>query len=216
MSQLQIQPITETWIPTPWDEYLTQLNDPKYSQAKGYYHLGCMRLEMHPVGFDHSTDHSLLSLAINLYGIATGLPLTIADSCMCRKAGSRECQPDLSVYVGNAVTAIPKNTNIVNLNQYLPPNLAIEISKTTLIDDLGNKRSLYETIGIQEYWVVDVEKSIIMAYAMSNNGSHRIQESGILNGLALELLEVALQKSQTQDQSSIGSWLMGQFQTQTL
>ena len=213
MSQLRTKPQLNTWVPTAWEDYLTQLNDPNNSQAKGYYHLGCMRLEMLPVGFDHSTDHSLLSLAINLFGIAKGLPLVIADSCTYRKINMRDCQPDLSVYVGENVTAVPKQTNIVNLNQYPPPNLTIEISKTTLLDDLGAKRSLYESLGVQEYWVVDVEKNEIIAYAMSQTGSHRIQTSNVLNGLSLSVLEMALTQSQTQDQTAIGSWLMAEFQS---
>ncbi|MCC5649018.1 Uma2 family endonuclease [Nostoc sp. XA013] len=46
------------------------------------------------------------------------------------------------------------------------PDLVIEIAKTSLLDDLGTKRclatsrfasTLYEELGIAEYWVVDVQ-----------------------------------------------------------
>ncbi|NJN23842.1 MAG: Uma2 family endonuclease [Acaryochloridaceae cyanobacterium RL_2_7] len=202
----------DQWIATPWAEYVSHSEDPTYQRAKGYYFLGSMRLEMQPVGFDHSTDHSLLSLAINLYGMVHGLPLVIADSCSYRKVGLRECQPDLSVYVGESIRQIPKATNIVDLDVYPAPNIAIEISKTTLLDDLGAKRSLYEQIGIQEYWVVDVEQSKIIAYTMNPQGSTQIQVSSILEHLSFSTLELALTQGQTQDHSQIGSWLLQEFQ----
>lgn len=86
------------------------------------------------------------------------------DNCTYRKARVQECQPDLSCYVGNRAQVVPQNTNIVNLDQYPAPDLVIEIAKTTLLDDLGTKRSLYEELGVIEYWVVDVQASQIIAY----------------------------------------------------
>ncbi len=212
MNQLQIKPLTDTWVAIPWETYLQHAVEPEYENAKGYYFRGCMRLEMLPVGFDHSTDHALLSLAISLYGILKGIPLRVADACSYRKTGLRECQPDLSVYAAENAQAVPKSLNIVNLDQYRSPDLVIEIAKTTLFDDLGIKRSLYEEIGVREYWVVDVEKSQILAYAMVNRGSHRIDASEVLPGLAIAVLESALTKAKDLDQSAVGAWLMQQFQ----
>jgi Uma2 family endonuclease len=39
--------------------------------------------------------------------------------------------------------------------------LAVEISDTTLDDDLGRKMRLYAAHGIAEYWVADVERQVI-------------------------------------------------------
>jgi Uma2 family endonuclease len=39
--------------------------------------------------------------------------------------------------------------------------LAIEISDTTLVEDMGRKMRLYARHGITEYWVVDVEGRVI-------------------------------------------------------
>jgi Uma2 family endonuclease len=213
MNQLKSLPLTDNWVQIDWPDYLRMLEDPLYRSAKSYYYLGSMRIEMQPVGFDHGTNHSLISMAVSLYGILHGLPLTISDACSYRKAGQRECQPDLSVYLGANVAAIPSNTNIVNLDRYPAPNLVIEISKTTLFDDLGAKRSLYEAIGIQEYWVVDVEKAQIFAYAMQDRGSQQISISLVLPSLTLAVLEQALVQGRTLDQSAIGAWLMEQFRS---
>jgi Uma2 family endonuclease len=102
--------------------------------------------------------------------------------------------------------------NVVNLDLYPVPNLVIEVSKTTLLDDRGNKRTLYEELGVSEYWVVDVEKVEILAFQMIDRGSRRIDESQVLPGLAIATLESALRQSRETDQSQVGAWLMTQFQ----
>jgi Putative restriction endonuclease len=77
---------------------------------------------------------------------------------------------------------------------------------------LGTKRSLYEDIGIQEYGVVNVGRSTIIAYRIGDRGSHRIDASIVLPGLPLAVLEAALNQGKTLDQSAIGAGLMQQFQ----
>lgn len=201
------------WTATSWPEYLQIIEQPAYAKAKAYYYRDSMRLEMLPVGFDHSIDHGLVALAINLFGMARGLQLVLADNCSYRKTGVRECQPDLSCYVGDRAQQIPKETTIVDLDRYPAPDLAVEIAKTSLLDDLGIKRSLYEEMGVHEYWVVDVQKAQVIAYHMQPRGSHRIETSEVLPQLSIALLDEALKKSRDTDQSTVGRWLMAQFQT---
>ena len=88
--------------------------------------------------------------------------------------------------------------------------MVIEIAKTSLLDDLGTKRSLYEELGVTEYWVVDVQNSQIIAYASAEQGSKRIQESQVLPGIAI--LEEALRRSREINLSQVGAWLLNQFQ----
>jgi Uma2 family endonuclease len=211
MSNLKTQVPTDTWFPATWEEYLEVVKDPACAKAKGYYYRHYMRVEMSPIGFDHSTDHGLIALAVGLYAILRQIPLTAADNCTYRKAGEVECQPDLSYYLGEKAQTIPKDTGIVDLDQYPPPDLVVEIAKTSLLDDLGIKRSLYEALGVAEYWVVDVENTDILAYAMSNRGSYRIEVSQVLPGLAIATLTEALQLSRQSDQSQVGAWLMSRF-----
>lgn len=212
MSRLQTPILTDTWITAAWQDYIQTVENPAYEKAKGYYYRGHMRIEMSPVGFDHSTDHGLIALAINLFAIAKGIPLTLADNCSYRKEGVQECQPDVSCYLGNKARVIPKGTSIVNLNQYPPPDLVVEVAKTSLLDDLGAKRSLYEELGAAEYWVVDVQAAQILAYGMGDRGSKRINESQVLPGLKISLLEEVLHRSRQSDQSQVGTWLLIQLQ----
>lgn len=212
MTNPQTLMATETWIPAKWGEFLQIIEDPAYEKGKTYYYHNHIRLEMLPVGFDHSTGHSIIIVALNLFCILRNIPVTLADNCSYRKAGISECQPDISAYVGTKAKIIPQGTNIVNLNQYPPPDLVIEISKTTLLDDLGTKRSLYESLGVREYWIVDLENNQIIAYQMENKGSYLINSSQVLSDLDLSLLEEALRQSRQSDQSVVGRWLMTQFQ----
>jgi Uma2 family endonuclease len=213
MTTVQPVIVTDTWIPATWEEYVRLTEDPAYAKAKGYYYHNHMRLEMLPVGFDHSQDHVAIVVGISLFTILRAIPITTLDNCTFRKTGMRDCQPDLSCYIGDRARAIPTGTNIVNLDHYPAPNLAIEVSKTTLLDDLGAKRSLYEEIGISEYWVVDVEKAKVFAYEVFEGGSKRIYVSQALSNLTMAVLEEALQRSRQTDQSQVGAWLMTQFQT---
>ena len=212
MTSLQVKPRTDSWVLATWDDYINQLNDPIYQQAKGYYYKGHMRIEMSPVSFDHGQDHVIIIFAVNLFVALKQIPATGLDTTTFRKIGVRECQPDVAYYFGKNARAIPSGTGIVNLDQYPAPNLVIEIARSSLLDDLGTKRSLYEELGVNEYWVVDVQKAQLLAYSMTNQGSQRIQVSQVLPGLEVGVLEEALQRSRQTNQAEVGAWLLSRFQ----
>ena len=212
MTTLQVKPRTDSWVLATWDDYINQLNDPIYQQAKGYYYKGHMRIEMSPVSFDHGQDHVIIIFAVNLFVALKQIPATGLDTTTFRKIGVRECQPDVAYYLGENAKTIPSGTGIVNLDQYPSPNLAIEIARSSLLDDLGTKRSLYEELGVNEYWVVDVQEAQLLAYSMMNQGSQRIQVSQVLPKLEVAVLEEALQRSRQTNQAEVGAWLLSQFQ----
>lgn len=212
MTSLQIKPRTDSWVLATWDEYINQLNDLIYQQSKGYYYKGHMRIEMSPVSFDHGQDHVIIIFAVNLFVALKQMPATGLDTTTFRKIGVRECQPDVAYYFGKNAKAIPSATGIVNLDQYPAPNLVIEIARSSLLDDLGTKRALYEELGVNEYWVVDVQKAQLLSYSMSNQGSQRIQVSQVLPGLEVAVLDEALQRSRQTNQAEVGAWLLSRFE----
>jgi Uma2 family endonuclease len=199
---LQSRPSTDTWIAISWDDYVRILEDPFYEKAKGYYYKEHMRLEMLPVSFDHGNDHVVIIFSVNLFTAIMRIPATGLDTTTFRK----------TYYLGSGAKVIPSGTGIVNLDRYPAPNLVIEVAKSSLLDDVGAKRSLYEELGVAEYWVVDVQNAQILAYAMADQGSKRIQVSLVLPGLAISVLEEALRRSRETDQSQVGNWLLTQFQ----
>ena len=117
-----------------------------------------------------------------------------------------------SCNIANQTIVIPWGKRIIDLDQYPLPDLVIEISDTSLADDLGAKRLQYEDLGISEYWIVNVPTMQIFAFAHGHDGSiRRIRESVVLTGLKLEILEQALQRSRQENQSATTAWLMEQF-----
>jgi Uma2 family endonuclease len=202
----------DTWITASWNDYLQVLDNPAYEKAKSYYDNGQMRIEMSPIGNDHSRDHSIIIYAIHLFAGIQGIDLNGHDNCTYRKTGIREVQPDVSFYVGETAETVPWGTGIVDLDQYPPPNLVIEVANTSLPDDKGNKRLLYEDLGVEEYWIIDVPNVEILAFAMENQGSRRIRHSQVLVGLDFSLLQQAFQKTRQMNHGKVSAWLLQKFQ----
>ncbi|MGD1704970.1 Uma2 family endonuclease [Dapis sp. BLCC M229] len=95
---------------------------------------------------------------------------------------------------------------------YPPPDLAIEIANTSLSDDRGEKRLIYEDLKVKEYWIVDVKNVDIIAFTMVNSGSKRITESQVLPELVIDVLKDALQQSRSINQNQVIASLFSQFQ----
>lgn len=213
MTELQIKLPTDTWVDCTWDEFIQTIEDPRLEKAKCYYHNQQLRIEMSPVGSDHADDNGIIVILVNLFGIATGIPMRLRVNCSYRKPGVREAQPDASYYIGERVGLAPTGSSVVDLDSNAPPDLAIEIADTSLADDLGQKRILYEDLAVAEYWVVDVKKARITAFKIiADGGSQRISESSVLPGLRISLLEEALQRSRQMDNTSVGAWFLATIQ----
>jgi Uma2 family endonuclease len=212
MSTIKPKIVTDQWVTATWEEYIQIVDDPAYEKAKGYYHNGQMRIEIAALGHDHASDNTIVSFVINLFAGIRGIPVKGLKNCTFRKTGVRDCQPDISYYIGERIQIVPRGTNIISLDTYQPPDLAIELGKTTIADDLGRKRILYEDLEIPEYWVVDVEQAQITAFSIADSGSRRITQSQVLPGFSISILEEALQRNLQGDQSQVVAWLLTQLQ----
>jgi len=104
-------------------------------------------------------------------------------------------QPDILVVL-SARTSIITEKNIAGV-----PDLVIEIlSETTRKTDEVIKKKLYERYGVQEYWIVDPELSLVKMYRLSEgrygHAEERAEERGehlttaLLPGLEISLVEV--------------------------
>ncbi len=212
MNKTQTQLPTDTWITATWQEYIQTIENPSYEKAKSYYNKGKFRIEMSP-GYRHGKDHMVIITIVNLFAMAKSIKVDGRNDTTYRKTGYQAAQPDASFYIGENADVIPPETSIVNLDIYPPPNLVIEIANTSLADDIGEKRLLYEAMNVAEYWIVDVQNVEIIAFAIANGGSQRINQSQVLPGLAISLLEEALQRTSQENQTQVYTWLFSQFQT---
>ncbi|MEM1167971.1 MAG: Uma2 family endonuclease [Cyanobacteria bacterium P01_H01_bin.35] len=212
MANLQIKIPTDTWVLATWEEYLQSIENPIYAKAKSYYYQGKLRIEMSPVSHDHASDNSLINIAISVFCSLKNIRNKSLINCSYRKIGTQEVQPDISYYIGDNTNIIPRGTSVVDLDTYPSPDLVIEIANTSLADDKGEKRLIYEDLKVKEYWVVDVKNVDIIAFAMVDNGSKRITESQVLPGLVINVLKEALQQSISIDQNEVIASLLSQFQ----
>ncbi|MDY7003330.1 MAG: Uma2 family endonuclease [Cyanobacteriota bacterium] len=213
MNKTQTQLPTDTWITATWSEYIQTVEDPSYEKAKVYYHKGKFRIEMSPLGNDHAKDHAVIMAAVAFFATTKNIALSSRDNCTYCKTGFRAAQPDASYYIGENADVIPWGTSIIDLDIYPPPTLVIEVANTSLSDDIGNKRLLYEALNVAEYWIVDVQNVEIIAFAIANNGSRKIDRSQVLPGLAISLLNEALQRTRRTNETQVYAWLLNQFQS---
>ena len=212
MTLLQTKTQLDTWLTAPWQEFVNIADASDSTKLKGYYYNGKMRFEPISTGSDHSNDHALILFALSFFAASQRIPMTAKDGCSYRKKGHTEFQPDASYYIGDKADVIPWGTRIIDLEQYPLPDLVIEISDTSIADDLGAKRLQYEDLGISEYWIMNVQTMQIFAFANDRDGSiRRIRASLVLSGLNLEILEQALQRSRQENQSATTAWLMEQL-----
>jgi len=207
---------TDAWFPASWATFLQLAEDPAYETGRFYYDQGVMRVEMMPIGSGHGQDNAIANQVVTLYTALKGLRVKSFINTSFRRSGLQECQPDLAFYLGSDFKTPPKTTAPVDVDEFGPPTLVIEIASTTLADDLGQKRLLYERLGIQEYWVVNVAAGEVVALAMAEVGSRQVRESTVLPGLTMATVEEALQRSQTEEDGEITRWLLQTLQSLTI
>ncbi|WP_016953353.1 Uma2 family endonuclease [Anabaena sp. PCC 7108] len=203
--------VTDTWVSVSWDEFMEVAEHSDYQQGRFYFYQNYMRIEMLPVGFRHGRYNSIVSKVVSLFATLKNIKIIEATNTSFRKIGEGECQPDLAFYIGDKIIFPPLNNSPVNINELAAPTLVVEIAGSSVNDDLGFKRLLYERLGVKEYWVMDANNHDIIAFEIIDGGSRRIEESKVLPGLQIATVKEAIQRSLTQDDGEVNRWLLGIF-----
>lgn len=210
-SPLQQNFITDTWVKTTWEEFLQLAYAPAYQNGRAYHYNGKTRIEMTPIGWNHAEDNSIISTLVILFCAIKQIPAKELTNCSFRKAGVREAQPDIAFYLNTLNYLPPRSNSPVDLDRYSPPNLVIEIASSSLEDDLGEKRLLYEQMNIQEYWVVAVSRGEITIFSIADGGSKVVQSSQVLPGLTVIFIQEVLKRSLSEDHSAVTRWFLTQL-----
>ncbi len=214
-STLPIIPlVTDVWIQGSWSDFmgLVDQTEPDSNALKFYYNNGWMRIETMPIGSSHCQDNTIVGLLISLYCTLKGIPCKGLTNGSFRAIGQYECQPDLAYYLGDNLRFPARTNSPIDLNEFGPPDLVIEIAGTSLSDNLGQKRLLYEQLNVKEYWIIDVVSISVIAFEIINGGSRQITRSLVLPGLGLEIINEALNRSKSEDDGAISRWLLAEFQ----
>lgn len=205
--------VTNAWVAATWPEFLAAAESSAIEKSSCYYDAGWMRIETMVVGSGHGQDNTLISQVVSLYGIVQNVRVKGFTNSSFRREGEQECQPDMAFYVGGDIPNPfpPKTTELVDIDRYGAPTLVIEVASTSLNDDVGRKRLLYERLGVKEYWIVDVLSVTMLAFAIVDRGSYPINTSQVLPGLAMSTIAAALRRNQTEDDTEVSRWLMQVF-----
>lgn len=203
--------VTDTWVQATWEEFMTLAYDPAYKTGKTYYNRGKARIEMTPIGWNHAEDNSIISTLVILFCALRRIPVKELTNCSFRKTNLQEAQPDIAFYITSLDNIPPRSNSPVDLNQFAAPALVVEMAASSLSDDLGEKRLLYEQINVEEYWVVDVNQAEVTAFAIADGGSRQIDTSQVLPGLTMALVKEALERSRSEEHGAITRWLLSQF-----
>jgi len=202
---------TDTWVKATWEEFIALADDPASEKGRFYYDRGKLRIEMSPLGLNHAEDNSIISTLVTLFCALKKIPYRELTNCSFTKPRLQQAQPDIAFYIGSLANSPPRSNYPVDLNQYAPPALVVEIASSSLSDDLGEKRMLYERMEVQEYWVVDVKQAEVIAFAIAAGGSREIETSQVLPGLAKTIIQDGLERSRTEEHGAIIRWILNQF-----
>lgn len=203
--------ITDTWINASWDEFIKIVDHPDYLQGRFYFYQNYMRVEMSPIGSIHGNNNNVVANVVNFYATLKNIKIKGWVNTSFRRTSEGECQPNLAFYIGDKIIFPPLNNSPVNINELAAPTLVVEIAASSVNDDLGFKRLLYERLGVKEYWVMDANNNDIIAFEISDGVSRRIEESKVLPGLQIATVKEAIQRSLTQDDGEVNRWLLGIF-----
>jgi len=93
--------------------------------------------------------------------VIEGGPITLSDS---------EPQPDIAIVKGGWSDYFYRHPYAEDIL------LIIEISNTTLAKDLGQKRLTYASVGIEDYWVLDLKNHQIVVFRQLQDGDYQSEQ----------------------------------------
>lgn len=125
-----------------------------------------------------------MELAMALRAAFTAAPdYEVVIEGSVRFEGGFSPEPDILVWrVGEAPKAFPGDRVC----------LIVEVSDSTLADDLGAKRDLYARAGLPEYWVADLNARVIHQFADPVEGAYRKAAQAVFGAKVASLSKPAL------------------------
>lgn len=185
------------WHRATWQDYVALRDAPTQDRMKLAFNQGWLWVSMGGEGINHAGVSDLFTMMFGFWAFQhPEQVLTSLGRCLLEKTETQACAPDLVLYVGADYPQWqPGEPRRIDLTKSRVPDLVGEISDTTLASDLDEQKHLYASLGIPEYWVVDVRGQRVFAFLLQENGKYQAcSESCALAGLPISLLEEMLRR----------------------
>ncbi|RZM75650.1 Uma2 family endonuclease [Leptolyngbya iicbica] len=200
-----------------WQDYVAVRDSDAIDWQKIAFDEGWLWIDMGSEGPNHASLSDLITIIIGFWAfLHPDTPLQSYGRCLIEHPDTQACAPDLVLYRGDDIPRWQSGEprRIVAPSQRLP-DLVGEISDTTLSLDLDEQKQLYAKLQIPEYWVVDVKGLRLFAFGLTPAGVYEpIQTSQVLAGLAIDLVEQAIERSMTETNTAAANWVMTQWRSQ--
>jgi Uma2 family endonuclease len=165
-------------------------------------------------GPNHAAFSDLITMIFGFWAfLHPEIKLQSYGRCLIQKPESQACAPDLVLYKGDNIPRWqPGQPRRIDLDRERLPDLVGEIADTSLSLDLDRQKRLYASLGISEYWVIDVKGQRLFAFGLTTTGEYEaIVTSSVLTGLAIDLVEQALERLAEETNTAAATWLMQQL-----
>jgi hypothetical protein len=196
-----------------WQDYLALRDSEEFDWKKISFHQGWLWADMGTEGPGHAGFSDLMTMIFGFWAyLHPEIPFQSYGRCLMDLPESHACAPDLVLYKGEN---IPRwklgEPRRIDLARHRLPDLVGEIADTSLSLDLDEQKRLYASLGIAEYWVIDVKGARLFAFALEASGNYEpIDTSRILEGLPIVLLEQTLERLVDETNTAAANWFMKQ------
>jgi Uma2 family endonuclease len=201
-----------------WQDYVIVRDSSDIDWRKIAFHQGWLWVDMGKEGPNHASFSDLLTAIFFIWAfLNSDVEVQSFGRCLIEKPETQACAPDLVLYKGEN---IPKwqlgEPRRIDLPRHRLPDLVGEIADTTLSLDLDEQKQLYASLGIAEYWVIDVKGMQIFSFGLTETRVYEtIRVSQVLTGLSIDLVQQTLERLATETNTAAANWLMQQLQTPT-
>jgi Uma2 family endonuclease len=198
-----------------WQDYVDIRDNLAIDWQKISFHQGWLWVDMGQEGPNHASFSDLMTAIFFVWVfLHPEFVLQSYGRCVIEHPDTHACAPDLVLYKGDNIPQWqPGEPRRIDLRRHRLPDLVGEIADTTLSLDLDEQKQLYASLQIPEYWVIDVKGMQIFAFGLTALGHYAvIEQSQVLTGLPIALLEKTLERLTTETNTAAANWLIQQLQ----
>ena len=203
------------WQPATWEKYCDYRDNSNNSRLRLFFdNDALLLLDMGWEGIEHAGFCDLFTMILGFwFAQHPDQQFTSLGRCLLEKEPLKAGAPDLVLYLGEQFPVWEKGEKRrIDLNKWRVPNLVGEISDTTLTTDLDEKKRLYASLGIPEYWVIDVRGNRVFIFLLQEESGYQPSDVSVaLAGLSVDLLNQTIEKMVQESNGNAALWFAQQI-----